>query len=183
MQKQHRPSTRAHTHTHPATPEGHARTYIRNAVNKFMEGRAHLLNLPILSINIDNWMERFRVALRSPRPQRPPSLAGGDMMTWLIKKDVFAEADVRFYIAELALAVHSIHHMKACGWVAGWCDRTLTTARYPNTTAPPTGFLLPKYEAFGPPPPRPGGWGRAPPTPPCKENFLRRRLNILSKGH
>eukprot|EP00667_Euglena_gracilis_P010073 EG_transcript_10250 len=39
-------------------------------------------------------------------------LPGGDMMTWLIKKDVFAEVDVRFYIAELALAVHSIHHMK-----------------------------------------------------------------------
>jgi serine/threonine kinase 38 len=39
-------------------------------------------------------------------------LPGGDMMTWLIKKDVFAEADVRFYVAELAAAVHSIHKMK-----------------------------------------------------------------------
>lgn len=39
-------------------------------------------------------------------------LPGGDMMTWLIKKDVFSEVEVQFYIAQLVLAVHSIHKMQ-----------------------------------------------------------------------
>ena len=34
------------------------------------------------------------------------------MMTWLIKKDVFSEVEVQFYIAQLVLAVHSIHKMQ-----------------------------------------------------------------------
>eukprot|EP01001_Neometanema_parovale_P005455 NODE_1906_length_1566_cov_161.097020_g1813_i0.p1 GENE.NODE_1906_length_1566_cov_161.097020_g1813_i0~~NODE_1906_length_1566_cov_161.097020_g1813_i0.p1 ORF type:complete len:419 (-),score=82.13 NODE_1906_length_1566_cov_161.097020_g1813_i0:200-1456(-) len=39
-------------------------------------------------------------------------LPGGDMMTWLIHKDVFTEDETRFYIAELCLATHSIHQME-----------------------------------------------------------------------
>jgi serine/threonine kinase 38 len=38
-------------------------------------------------------------------------LAGGDMMTWLIKKEVFTEEEVRFYIAELVLAVDAVHKL------------------------------------------------------------------------
>jgi serine/threonine kinase 38 len=41
-------------------------------------------------------------------------LPGGDLMTWLIQKDVFSEAQVRFYIAELVMATHSIHEMQYC---------------------------------------------------------------------
>ncbi|KAJ9445576.1 putative serine/threonine-protein kinase ndrB [Diplonema papillatum] len=37
---------------------------------------------------------------------------GGDLMTWLIKYDVFDETVAQFYIAELILAVHSIHNMQ-----------------------------------------------------------------------
>lgn len=39
-------------------------------------------------------------------------LQGGDLMQWLIQKEVFSEEATRFYIAELACAVHSIHEMK-----------------------------------------------------------------------
>eukprot|EP00755_Sulcionema_specki_P006248 Sspe_Gene.34935::Locus_16962_Transcript_3_3_Confidence_0.500_Length_1713::g.34935::m.34935 len=39
-------------------------------------------------------------------------LPGGDLMTWLIKYDVFEENVAQFYIAELILAVHSIHKMR-----------------------------------------------------------------------
>lgn len=41
-------------------------------------------------------------------------LAGGDMMTLLIKKDVFEESMARFYLAELTLALESVH---ALGYV------------------------------------------------------------------
>eukprot|EP01062_Namystynia_karyoxenos_P032753 TRINITY_DN24136_c0_g1_i1.p1 TRINITY_DN24136_c0_g1~~TRINITY_DN24136_c0_g1_i1.p1 ORF type:complete len:757 (+),score=225.86 TRINITY_DN24136_c0_g1_i1:32-2302(+) len=39
-------------------------------------------------------------------------MPGGDMMTWLIKYDVFEERIAQFYTAELVLAVHSIHKMR-----------------------------------------------------------------------
>ncbi len=38
-------------------------------------------------------------------------LPGGDMMTWLINKEIFTEYQTRFYVAELVLAVDSIHRM------------------------------------------------------------------------
>mmetsp|Transcript_11136 Transcript_11136/g.16418 ORF Transcript_11136/g.16418 Transcript_11136/m.16418 type:complete len:460 (+) Transcript_11136:126-1505(+) len=38
-------------------------------------------------------------------------MPGGDMMTWLINKDIFTEDETRFYIAELVLAVEAIHKM------------------------------------------------------------------------
>jgi serine/threonine protein kinase len=38
-------------------------------------------------------------------------LPGGDLMTWLISKEIFTEEQTRFYIAELVLAVESIHKM------------------------------------------------------------------------
>lgn len=38
-------------------------------------------------------------------------LQGGDLMTWLINKEIFTEQQTRFYIAELVLAVESIHKM------------------------------------------------------------------------
>ena len=41
-------------------------------------------------------------------------LPGGDLMTWLIKYDVFDENIAQFYVAELILAVHSIHKMRVC---------------------------------------------------------------------
>lgn len=41
-------------------------------------------------------------------------LPGGDMMTWLIHKEYFTEEETRFYIAELVMAVGSIH---ALGYV------------------------------------------------------------------
>ena len=41
-------------------------------------------------------------------------LPGGDLMTWLIKYDVFDETVAQFYVAELILAVHSIHKMRVC---------------------------------------------------------------------
>lgn len=39
-------------------------------------------------------------------------LPGGDMMTWLINKEVFTEEETRFYIAQLVLAVDSIHRIE-----------------------------------------------------------------------
>jgi serine/threonine kinase 38 len=41
-------------------------------------------------------------------------LPGGDMMTWLINKETFSEDEARFYIAELVLAVNSIHQLEYC---------------------------------------------------------------------
>lgn len=38
-------------------------------------------------------------------------LAGGDLMTLLMKKDILSEDDAKFYIAELVLAVDAIHKM------------------------------------------------------------------------
>lgn len=38
-------------------------------------------------------------------------LAGGDLMTLLMKKDILSEEDAKFYIAELILAVDAIHKM------------------------------------------------------------------------
>ena len=38
-------------------------------------------------------------------------LPGGDLMTWLITKEIFSEDQTRTYIAELVLAVESIHKM------------------------------------------------------------------------
>jgi len=38
-------------------------------------------------------------------------LAGGDLMTLLIKKDVLPENDARFYMAELVLSVDSVHKL------------------------------------------------------------------------
>jgi serine/threonine protein kinase len=38
-------------------------------------------------------------------------LPGGDLMSLLIKKDVLNEDDARFYIAELVLALESLHGM------------------------------------------------------------------------
>eukprot|EP01080_Neovahlkampfia_damariscottae_P007023 gene7023-11188_t len=39
-------------------------------------------------------------------------LPGGDMMTWLINKETFSEEETKFYIAELVLAVDSIHKLE-----------------------------------------------------------------------
>ena len=36
-------------------------------------------------------------------------LAGGDLMTLLIKKDILSENDAKFYIAELVLSVDAVH--------------------------------------------------------------------------
>ena len=38
-------------------------------------------------------------------------LAGGDLLTMLINKDILTEEESRFYIGELILAVDSIHKM------------------------------------------------------------------------
>ncbi|KAL0489437.1 serine/threonine-protein kinase [Acrasis kona] len=38
-------------------------------------------------------------------------LPGGDLMTWLINKEIFTEEQTKFYIAELVLSVESIHKM------------------------------------------------------------------------
>lgn len=38
-------------------------------------------------------------------------MAGGDLMTLLMKKDILTEEEAKFYIAELILAVDSIHKM------------------------------------------------------------------------
>ena len=38
-------------------------------------------------------------------------LAGGDLMTLLMKKDILTEEESKFYIAEIILAVASIHKM------------------------------------------------------------------------
>jgi serine/threonine kinase 38 len=38
-------------------------------------------------------------------------LPGGDFMTLLIKKDILAEEEARFYVAELVLAVDSVHRL------------------------------------------------------------------------
>ena len=37
---------------------------------------------------------------------------GGDLMSWLIDKEVFTTEETRFYIAELCAAVHSVHEMR-----------------------------------------------------------------------
>lgn len=39
-------------------------------------------------------------------------LRGGDLMTLLIKQDIIPEKDAKFYIAELVLAVESIHKLR-----------------------------------------------------------------------
>ena len=38
-------------------------------------------------------------------------MVGGDLMTLLMKKDILNEEEAKFYIAELVLAVDSIHKM------------------------------------------------------------------------
>lgn len=38
-------------------------------------------------------------------------LSGGDMMTLLIKLDVFSEEMTRFYMAEAILAIESVHKL------------------------------------------------------------------------
>lgn len=38
-------------------------------------------------------------------------LPGGDLMTLLMQKDILSEHDAKFYIAELILAVESIHKL------------------------------------------------------------------------
>lgn len=38
-------------------------------------------------------------------------VAGGDMMTWLMEYDIFTEEQTQFYIAELVLAIHSVHEL------------------------------------------------------------------------
>ena len=38
-------------------------------------------------------------------------LAGGDLMTLLMKKDILSEEESRFYIAQMILAVESVHEM------------------------------------------------------------------------
>jgi serine/threonine protein kinase len=38
-------------------------------------------------------------------------LPGGDLMSLLMKKDILTEDEARFYIAELILAVESVHNM------------------------------------------------------------------------
>lgn len=39
-------------------------------------------------------------------------LAGGDLMTLLMREDIISEDNSRFYIAELVLAIESIHKMQ-----------------------------------------------------------------------
>jgi serine/threonine kinase 38 len=39
-------------------------------------------------------------------------LPGGDMMRWLIDRDIFTEEEAKFYIAELILSVDSIHQLE-----------------------------------------------------------------------
>jgi serine/threonine kinase 38 len=39
-------------------------------------------------------------------------LAGGDLMTLLMREDIISEEYSRFYIAELVLAIESIHRMQ-----------------------------------------------------------------------
>lgn len=39
-------------------------------------------------------------------------MPGGDMMTWLIEKEVFTTQETKFYIAELCAAVASVHDMR-----------------------------------------------------------------------
>jgi serine/threonine kinase 38 len=36
-------------------------------------------------------------------------LAGGDLMTLLIRKDILSEEESRFYIAETIIAIESVH--------------------------------------------------------------------------
>lgn len=38
-------------------------------------------------------------------------LAGGDFMTLLIKRDILTESDARIYMAELVVAVSSVHKL------------------------------------------------------------------------
>jgi serine/threonine kinase 38 len=38
-------------------------------------------------------------------------LAGGDLMTLLMKKDTLPEKDARFYMAELVMSVDSVHKL------------------------------------------------------------------------
>jgi serine/threonine kinase 38 len=38
-------------------------------------------------------------------------MPGGDLMTWLINKNIFTEKETQHYIAELVLAVESVHRM------------------------------------------------------------------------
>jgi len=39
-------------------------------------------------------------------------LPGGDMMTWLIQKEVFTEEETKFYVAELVLAIDAVHRLE-----------------------------------------------------------------------
>eukprot|EP00672_Neobodo_designis_P026738 CAMPEP_0174850800 /NCGR_PEP_ID=MMETSP1114-20130205/21144_1 /TAXON_ID=312471 /ORGANISM="Neobodo designis, Strain CCAP 1951/1" /LENGTH=416 /DNA_ID=CAMNT_0016085287 /DNA_START=30 /DNA_END=1280 /DNA_ORIENTATION=+ len=39
-------------------------------------------------------------------------MPGGDLMTWLCSEEVFTDKQTRFYMAELCLAVDSVHRMK-----------------------------------------------------------------------
>src|SRR4051812_29534668 len=37
-------------------------------------------------------------------------LQGGDLMTILMRLDILSEEQTRFYIAETAMAIHTVHH-------------------------------------------------------------------------
>jgi serine/threonine kinase 38 len=50
------------------------------------------------------------------------------MMTWLINKDTFTEEETKFYIAELVLAVDSVHQME-------YVHRDLSKFIYKNNRA------------------------------------------------
>jgi len=39
-------------------------------------------------------------------------LPGGDLMTLLMTKDILPEDEARFYVAELVLAIESVHKLK-----------------------------------------------------------------------
>lgn len=60
---------------------------------------------------------------------------GGDLMTTLMKYEVFTEEEARFYAAEIVLAVESIHkfdyiHRYSCVWNVYLKDIRLTCRAY-----------------------------------------------------
>jgi serine/threonine kinase 38 len=60
------------------------------------------------------WIIQLKFSFQDPRHLylAMEYLPGGDLMTLLMKKDILSEEESKFYMAEMILAVHSVHSIK-----------------------------------------------------------------------
>ena len=82
---------------------------------KYKNGLLHVqTEKDILSLNNDNlWITQLRYSFidNSNLYLIMDFCPGGDLMNYLIERDILQESEARFYIAEIILCVHSLHKM------------------------------------------------------------------------